>query len=77
MPYSSSIGKQIYKKNLLSALNMTDKDANMLILDKQAEAFAKSIDEILPLLIVTVPSTGLNAPSSGGPVIGVATGTIK
>ena len=56
---------------------MTDKDANMAILDKQAEAFAKSIEEILPLLVVTVPSAGLNAPSSGGPVIGVATVTIK
>lgn len=79
MPYTSADGKAIYLKNLKISLNMSDSDANQEILDKQAEAFAKSIEEILPLILVTVPSLGLVSPAGiqGGPVIGSATGKLS
>ena len=79
MAYTSSEGKAIYLKNLKNSLNMTDSDSNQENLDKQAEAFAKSIEEILPLILVTVPSLGLASPPgiAGGPVIGSAVGKLS
>ncbi len=79
MAYTSALGKQIYKKNLMQSLNMTDSDSNSEQLDKQAEAFAKSIEEILPLILVTVPSLGLISPPgiAGGPVAGSAIGILS
>ncbi|RDB37398.1 MAG: hypothetical protein DCC88_00285 [Spirobacillus cienkowskii] len=75
MPYTIDIGKAIYKKNLMSSLNMKDSDANQQMLDKQAEAFAKAIQEILPLILVQVPSAGLVAPN--GAVAGLAIGKLS
>lgn len=79
MPYTSDAGKAIYLKNLRNSLNMNDSDSDQQILQKQAEAFAKSIEEILPLILVTVPSLGLVSPAGiqGGPVIGSATGKLS
>lgn len=79
MTYTSAAGKTIYKKNLMQSLNMTDSDSNSEQLDKQAEAFAKSIEEILPLLLVSVPSLGLISPPGiqGGAVLGAAIGTVS
>ena len=79
MTYTSSEGKAIYLKNLKNSLNMTDSDANLEQLEKQAEAFAKSIEEILPKLIVEVPAFGLASPPgiAGGPVTGSAVGTVS
>ena len=53
---------------------------NQEILDKQAEAFAKINEEILPLILVTVPSLGLVSPAGNSkisPVIGSATGKLS
>lgn len=75
MPYTSADGKAIYLKNLKNSLNMSDSDANQEILDKQAEAFAKSIEEILPLILVTVNGTGLANPA--GDVKGIAMGKLS
>lgn len=79
MAYTSAIGKQIYKKNLMQSLNMTHSDSNSEQLDKQVEAFAKSIEEILPLILVTVPSFGLISPPGiqGGAVLGSAIGKLS
>jgi len=42
------------------------------------KAFARGIIEHLETAgTVTVPSVGLSAPSGGGPVVGVASGTIS
>ncbi|MGY3805508.1 hypothetical protein ACWNT8_15695 (plasmid) [Pigmentibacter ruber] len=75
MPYTSADGKAIYLKNLKISLNMSDSDANQEILDKQAEAFAKSIEEILPLILVTVSPLGLANPA--GKVEGIAFGKLS
>ena len=79
MTYTSAAGKAIYLKNLKSSLNMIDSDSNPEQLSKQAEAFAKSIEEILPLILVTVPSVGLISPpgTQGGAVLGSAIGKLS